>query len=191
MIEAGFEKTELLITEGPAQIGLAKRVANANHSVPDLLLSIHHDSVPDAFMEKWDYEGKQSHFSDRFKGYSIFISWENPARDMSLRFARLLGLQLKASGLSYTPHYTETFMGRRQRQLLDPEAGIYRYDQLRVLRETHMPAVLLEAGSIINRDEELLLDSAEHRSLISAAVTNAAEGFCATLPRKQARQTKR
>jgi hypothetical protein len=43
-----------------------------------------------------------------------------------------------------------------------------------------MPAVLLEAGSIINRDEELLMASPERQALISAAVTDAVDGFCAT-----------
>ena len=42
-----------------------------------------------------------------------------------------------------------------------------------------MPAVLLEAGSIINREEELRMGSAEHQSLISAAVVDAVESFCA------------
>jgi len=40
-----------------------------------------------------------------------------------------------------------------------------------------MPAVLLEAGSIVNRDEELLLATPEYQSLISAAVTDAVEIF--------------
>ena len=41
-----------------------------------------------------------------------------------------------------------------------------------------MPAVLLEAGSIINRDEELRMDSAERRSIISSGVTTALREFC-------------
>jgi N-acetylmuramoyl-L-alanine amidase len=45
-----------------------------------------------------------------------------------------------------------------------------------------MPAVLLEAGSIINRDEELLLNTEERRSLIAAAVSDAVETFCASRP---------
>ena len=39
--------------------------------------------------------------------------------------------------------------------------------------------VLLEAGSIVNREEELLLDSPERQALIATAVTDAAEAFCA------------
>jgi N-acetylmuramoyl-L-alanine amidase len=191
MIDAGFEHTEARVTQGAKQISLTNRVAHANHSAPDVFLSIHHDSVPDSLMQKWEYEGKKSYFNDRFKGHSIFVSWDNPARAMSLRFARLLGLALKERGLSYTPHYTQPFMGRHQRQLVDSEAGVYRFDQLRVLHETHMPAVLLEAGLIVNREEELLLDSAERRALIGAAVVDAAEVYCAALPRRQAQQTKR
>jgi N-acetylmuramoyl-L-alanine amidase len=190
MIADGFAETELIVSEGRKQVSLTQRVARANQLAPDMLLSIHHDSVPDKFMEKWEYEGKKSYFSDRFKGHSIFVSWDNPAREMSLRFARLLGLQLEARGLTYTPHYTEPFMGHYQRKLVDAEAGVYRYDQLRVLRETRMPAVLLEAGSIINRDEELVLDAPEHRALISAAVADAADAYCAALPHRHIQQAK-
>jgi N-acetylmuramoyl-L-alanine amidase len=63
--------------------------------------------------------------------------------------------------LQCTPHYTNRIMGNRQRLLVDAQAGVYRYDQLIVLRHTAMPAVLLEAGSIINRDEELLVGAAQ------------------------------
>jgi len=178
LIEAGFEKTVLLITDGAAHRSLGQRVARANKSSADLFLSIHHDSVPDSFLEKWQFEGREHGFSDRFRGHSIFVSHFNGDFAGSLAFARLLGIQLKARGLKYTPHYTEKFMGRRQRQLVDPEAGVYRYDQLIVLKDTRMPAVLLEAGSIINRDEELALDSPERQSLITAAVSDAVERFC-------------
>jgi N-acetylmuramoyl-L-alanine amidase len=95
-----------------------------------------------------------------------------------MMFARLLGLALKSRGLQYTPHYTEKIMGRRRRELLDAEAGAYRYDQLVVLKYPQMPAVLLEAGSIINRDEELLLGTPEHQAVIAAAALEAVEGFC-------------
>jgi hypothetical protein len=90
-----------------------------------------------------------------------------------------LGEQLQARGLGYTPHYTLALMRHRRRELLDAEAGIYRYDQLVVLKETHMPAVLLEAGSIVDRREELALATPERRALESAAIAAAVEEFCA------------
>jgi N-acetylmuramoyl-L-alanine amidase len=185
LIEAGFSKTILMLVEGRAMPGLARRVMRANRSHADLLLSIHHDSVPDALLENWDYNGEPHHFSDRFRGHSIFVSYDNRDRKGSLLFAHLLGTALKSRGLQYTPHYTEKIMGHRRRELVDADAGVYRYDKLIVLRATAMPAVLLEAGSIINRDEEALLATAEHQSLVSAAVIDAVESFC------KARQSQR
>jgi hypothetical protein len=56
-----------------------------------------------------------------------------------------------------------------QHKLVDADLGIYRYDQLIVLQEAKMPSVFLEAGSIINRDEELQMNSPERRDLITAS----------------------
>jgi N-acetylmuramoyl-L-alanine amidase len=179
LLDAGFGKTLLLITGGPAIPGLVQRVAAANKSAANLFLSIHHDSVPEAFLKNWEFEGKPYHFSDQFKGHSIFVSYENSNRNASVIFGKLLGKELKTRGLNYTPHYTKAFMGNRRRELLDADVGVYRFDQLYVLKATQMPAVLLEAGSIINRDEELQMNTEERRSLIAAAVLDAVENFCA------------
>ncbi len=178
LLDAGFDKTVLLITAGPARRGLYSRVKRANKAPAHLLVSIHHDSVPEQFKQDWEYGGVQHRFSDQFKGHSIFVSNDNPDRKGSLLFGRLLGKQLKQRGLQYTPHYTEAFMGSRRRQLLDAEAGVYRFDQLIVLRATRMPAVLFEAGSIINRDEELKAGSGERQRLISDAAVEAIAAFC-------------
>jgi N-acetylmuramoyl-L-alanine amidase len=184
LLDAGFAKTILMVTDGRAARSLHTRVARANQLSANLLLSIHHDSVPDRFLEKWAYNGKPGKFSDRFKGHSIFVSGDNPDPKDSLLFASTLGQQLKALGLQYTPHYTESFMGRWRHTLLDADAGVYRYDTLFVLREARTPAVLLEAGSIINRDEELVMASPERRQLISAAVVDAIDSFCVAQSRK-------
>lgn len=188
LLEAGFAKTVLMVTDGRANQSLYARVARANDLSANLLLSIHHDSVPDKFLEKWDYNGKRKTFSDRFKCHSIFVSDDNIDPKDSLLFGSILGQQLKARGLQYTPHYTESFMGRWKRVLLDAIVGVYRYDTLFVLKKTQMPAVLLEAGSIANRDEELEMASPERQQLISAAVVDAVDRFCAAQSDKPALQ---
>ena len=188
LLEAGFAKTVLMVTDGRANQSLYARVARANDLSANLLLSIHHDSVPDKFLEKWDYNGKRKTFSDRFKGHSIFVSDDNIDPKDSLLFGSILGQQLKARGFQYTPHYTESFMGRWKRVLLDAIVGVYRYDTLFVLKKTQMPAVLLEAGSIANRDEELEMASPERQQLISAAVVDAVDRFCAAQSDKPALQ---
>jgi N-acetylmuramoyl-L-alanine amidase len=178
MIEDGFDKTMLLVTAGRARPSLFTRVAKANGLLANLLVSIHHDSVPDSLLENWEFEGKESHFSDRFTGHSIFVSYENPQLGRSLLFGRLLGNELKDRGLQYARQYTQAIMGRYQRKLIDPDAGVYRFDELIVLKGTQMPAVLFEAGSIINREEELVMNSAERLDLLSASLRAAVKTFC-------------
>jgi N-acetylmuramoyl-L-alanine amidase len=174
----GFAGTNLLVTEGKAKPSLFKRVAVANDTNADLFLSIHHDSVPDKLLEDWEFEGKKSHYSDRFSGYSVFVSHSNADFNTSFAFAEMVAKEMKARGLHYAPQYTMPVMGHYQHPLLDKETGVYAYDELVVLRKTQMPAVLLEAGSIINRDEELQMESPERRDTITSAVADAMKKFC-------------
>src|SRR5262249_57518243 len=95
LLAAGFRRSVLLLTEGPSRKALAERVKHANALGADVFLSIHHDSVPDRFLEKWEFEGQQRTFSDRFHGHSIYISNDNSDRAGSLLFARLLGTELR------------------------------------------------------------------------------------------------
>lgn len=180
LVEADFDKTALLITDAAPPLGLFERAWSANKLGGDLFISIHHDSVPDYLLQTWEYAGHEEHFNDSFPGYAIFVSDENADRAGSLAFGHLLGKALQARGLAFTPHYTLPLMRHRRRQLLDADAGVYRYDALVVLQRTRMPAVLLEAGSIINRAEELDMATPERRSLIGAAIVAAVSEFCAS-----------
>jgi N-acetylmuramoyl-L-alanine amidase len=176
--EAGFDKSVRLITSGAKLPSLFQRVASANNLHADLLISVHHDSVPDNLKEAWQYEGKKNYYSDRFSGYAIFVSNDNADRAGSLEFGHSLGQELQKRGLHYTPHYTLPLMGRYRHELVDAGAGVYRYDHLIVLHSTRMPAVLLESGSIVNRQEEFELATPERRLIVAEAVTAAVEEFC-------------
>jgi len=183
LLDAGFQQTVLLITATAPWRGLVERAARANSMRANLFIAIHHDSVPDNLLQNWEYVGQKNQFNDNYPGYAIFISNENADPAGSLQFGSLLGRELESRGLHYTPHYTLALMGHRRRILVDAEAGVYRYDQLIVLRQTRMPAVLLEAGSIVNRQEELELGTPERRSLTSTAIVAAVENFCAARTR--------
>jgi N-acetylmuramoyl-L-alanine amidase len=183
LLDAGFQQTVLLITATAPWRGLVERAAHANSMHANLFIAIHHDSVPDNLKQNWEYVGQKNQFNDNYPGYAIFISNENADPAGSLQFGSLLGRELESRGLHYTPHYTLALMGHRRRILVDAEAGVYRYDQLIVLRQTRMPAVLLEAGSIVNRQEELELGTPERRSLTSTAIVAAVENFCAARAR--------
>jgi N-acetylmuramoyl-L-alanine amidase len=183
LLDAGFAKTVLLITDQAPPRGLITRAVAANSQQADLFLAIHHDSVPDNLLKTWQVEGQDQHYNDDYPGYALFISNDNGDRAGSLLFGDLLGKALEARGLQFTPHYTLAPMGHRRRELVDPVAGVYRYDQLIVLRMTRMPALLLEAGSIVNRQEELELGTPERRAKTSAAIAAAVTQFCAARAR--------
>jgi len=183
LVAAGFEQTVLLITATAPWRGLFERAARANEMHANLFISIHHDSVPDNLKHNWEYAGQKNEFNDDYPGYALFISNDNADPAGSLLFGSLLGHELEARGLHYTPHYTSALMGHRRRILVDADAGVYRYDQLIVLRQTRMPALLLEAGSIVNRQEELELATPERRALTSAAIVAAVNEFCAARAR--------
>ena len=183
LVDAGFEQTVLLITGTAPSRGLFERAARANAMHADLFISIHHDSVLDNLKQIWEYAGQKNEYNDGYPGYALFISNDNADRAGSLLFGSMLGHELERRNLHYTPHYTLALMGHRRRILLDVDAGVYRYDQLIVLRATKMPAVLLEAGSIVNRQEELELATPERRALTSAAIAAAVANFCAARAR--------
>jgi N-acetylmuramoyl-L-alanine amidase len=179
LTDRGFANTVILLTNERPPLGLFVRANRANAMHGDLFLAIHHDSVPDNLLQTWQYAGQQQHYNDQFPGYAMFVSNDNADLAGSLKFGKLLGIALQQRGLGFTPHYTLALMGRHRRRLIDPEAGVYRYDALVVLQKARMPAVLLEAGSIVNRQEELQLASPARRALTSAAVAAAVEDFCA------------
>jgi N-acetylmuramoyl-L-alanine amidase len=190
LLEAGFDQTTKLITTAAPWRGLFQRAIRANDAHADLFIAIHHDSVPDYLAETWEYEGQKNQYSDRFSGYAIFVSNANGDQNGSLAFGHLLGKELQKQGLHYTPHYTLPIMKRFRHELVDSEAGVYRYDHLIVLRTARMPAVLLEAGSIVNRQEELELGTPERRLAIAKAVTTAVTDFCAARSPAAVRQVK-
>jgi N-acetylmuramoyl-L-alanine amidase len=183
---AGFTNTLLILMRGKGKSQLRERSAQANSFKADLFIAIHHDDVQPVFYEEWTYNGKEHHFSDKYAGYSIFVSNQNQFADQSVQFATLLGAELRTRGMTFTTHHGENIPGER-RQLLDKERGVYRYDQLMVLRNTNAPAVLLEAGVIVNREEESVLRSPERQKLISEATLAATVRFCGETQEAQAR----
>jgi N-acetylmuramoyl-L-alanine amidase len=83
---------------------------------------------------------------------------------------------MKSRGFVFTPHHNEPIPGEN-RPILDAPRGVYQYDDLIVLKHSPMPAVLLECGVIIHREEELELKKPETQARIAEAAANAIESF--------------
>jgi N-acetylmuramoyl-L-alanine amidase len=167
---------QALLVGGGRDLKNADRSELARRAAADVLVSIHHDSVQPRYLRSWRVAGVERSFSDDFRGFSVFYSRAGARPCESLRLATRVGDELRSVGLGPTPHHAEDIPGER-RELVDPERGVYRYDELAVLGHASMPAVLVECGVIVNREEELLLRSRARQQAFAAAVARAVVRF--------------
>ena len=160
-----------------ARLSARTRAANG----ADFLLSVHHDSVQPHYLEAWEYAGEARWFSDRFSGFSLFVSRKNPRLARSLRCASAIGAALRAAGFSPSLYHAQRIAGE-SKPFADRVNGVHYFDNLVVLKTAASPAVLLEAGVIVNRNEELELAQAATRRRIATAV---ADGLPSCQPDKR------
>jgi N-acetylmuramoyl-L-alanine amidase len=146
----------------------------------DIFISIHHDAVNDKYLQAWTFEGRPEKFSDKFEGYSIFISPDGEERRSSLRLATLVGQQFKAIGRNPTLHHAEPIKGEG-RKLINERLGIYEAP-FGVLVSSPLPSVLVEIGVIVNRSEEESLNDQRFRKKVERALLAALAGYCSSAP---------
>ena len=142
-----------------------------------ILVSIHHDSVKERYLKSWEFRGKERNYSDKFRGYSLFVSGRAPSFKNSRKLAETLGAQLKRSGMRPSLHHADNIRGER-RPLLNASIGLYRFDALAILKRARIPAVLIEAGIIINRQEELMLQTLQFRNKFTKALLQGVNSYC-------------
>ena len=149
---------------------LAARPAQARGS--DFFMSIHHDSISEAWLQFWDWDGREASYTEVKRGYGIFVSAQNPDLSTSLRCASTIGAMLRRAG------FVPSIWHGRRHLAADAENGVWYYDNLVVLYRTTLPAVLFEAGVIKHREEELELRDPERQARMADAV---ATGIAACL----------
>ncbi len=175
LLQNGFKSTFILNEINP-EMTLNSRAKILNQKAADLVISIHHDSVQPHYLNQWEIDGENHHYSDRFKGFSVFFSNKNPKVEQSFQLAKAIGNELLQLQLKPTLHHAENIAGEN-RPLIDSDRGIYRFDHLILLKKTKMPAVLVECGVIVNRDEEQLLSKDDHQKNLADALTKAITQF--------------
>ena len=159
-----------LINEGGREISLLGRGDVANSAKADLFLSVHHDSVNERYkVTRRLANGRVSRYSDRFRGYSVFFSEKNADAAASFEFAKQLGRAMREQGMTPTAHHAEKIPGEG-RDFVVPELGVYRFNDLLVLKRAKMAAALLECGVIVHPEEEQELNTPERQRQIVAAV---------------------
>ena len=162
-----------LINEPGREISLLGRGDVANTAKADLFLSVHHDSVNERYKSTRRMpDGRTSRYSDRFRGYSVFFSEKNAEPAASLEFAKQLGRAMREQGMTPTAHHAEKIPGEG-RDFVVPETGVYRFNDLLVLKRARMAAALLECGVIVHPEEEQELNTPERQRQIVTAVRSA------------------
>ena len=126
----------------------------------DLFLSIHHDSAREHLHSR----------REQFAGFSLFISRRNPQLDRSLACASAIGAELRGAGMTPSRYHADPVIGEN-RPFADERNGVHFYDNLGVGKTASMPSVLVEAGVIINRDEEARMNDPAVRKGIAEAIT--------------------
>lgn len=161
----------MLIGEDGSLAQLMDRVRLARDA--RFFLSIHHDSVQERFLQPWVVEGVERRHSEHGAGFSLFVSRHNPRWRESLACASSMGRALRAEGFSPSLYHAQRIPGE-SKPFADRQNGVHFYDNLVVLRHARIPAVLFEAGVIVNKDEELALMSEARRQRMVRAL---AEGL--------------
>ena len=124
-----------------------------------LFISIHHDSVKERWLPQ----------AGRFAGFSLFVSRANPAVAMSRSCASAIGAQLRRTGFTPSRYHADPVLGEG-RPFADEANGVHYYDNLAVARTATMPALLVEAGVIVNLDEESRMRDPAVQRTIAAAI---------------------
>lgn len=175
LLKEGYKKTLIINTDG-RDMSFDRRHKIAENNRADLILSIHHDSVQPQYLLSWQYDNKNRSYSDKYRGFSIFYSGLNSKARESLYFAELIGDQLLNHGFLPSLHHAEKIKGEN-RLLVDKDRGVYKFDELAILKGI-LPAVLLECGIIVNRDEEVALSNNENKEKMVLSILRATEKYC-------------
>jgi N-acetylmuramoyl-L-alanine amidase len=173
---AGFTSA-FLIDEAGDSIQLARRPDIARQAHAAVFISLHHDSVQPRYLSQWMVGGHVRPYSDTFHGYSIFVSSTSRWAAANLALAIGVGGALASQGLVPSLHHAIPVQGENRR-LLNRDLGIYAFDELAVLRGATMPALLLESGIIVNRDEEQAIQSGTHETKVALGILSGVTQFC-------------
>ena len=166
---------------------LYTRIALANKKQAGLFVSIHHDSVIEHRLQR-SKNGKIIDVQDDFKqkfnpGYSIYIASDPtyPNTELhyakSLKFAEIFAKKMHAIDRKPSTYHEEK-PGQDHYQSIDVTLGIYNSKTLlAVLRNAEMPAVLIEAGVIVDVDDEKVVSSQIFKDQLAKSIVETIVAF--------------
>ncbi len=140
-------------------------------------IEIHHDSAQQEDIDAAKLSGDWSQMS----GFSAFYSPTNKFSAESFNLASLIGKELVEAGFNPNQYHAKDIKGERFK-IADSIHGVYesvdytnsrQKDRLFVLGHAQMPAVVVEAGVIVNPSEENSIRGEKTRKKFAASIDKA------------------
>lgn len=149
----------VVITEGD----LLSRPRQAAEQHAQLFVSVHHDSVPEYRLPEVSVPG------NRYRGFSVFVSRKSARVAASRVCASRIGAAMRGIGRPPSLYHADHARGA-MKPFADRANGVHYYDNLIVLKRAVMPAVLFEAGVIVNAEDERVVS--ERKGEIAQALAS-------------------
>lgn len=162
------------------------RPATANMEKADIIISIHHDSNslkqqinnPELCHGKGGVTVK-AEFKQKYKiGFNVFINDDSHAENQqqSLVLAKLIGQRLVKIGRQPSNYHVYPDDDCKSCRPIENRIGVW-HNNLAVLRNSNMPAVLIEAGNIVDSHDESIVNNHQYRTQFSLAVKSAIDDY--------------
>lgn len=176
--DAGFD---VLLTRTPdKEQGLKERYEIANSFKwrrSAVFISIHHDSTELQNLKEITVNHIPTYQTIRpIKGTSFHISRESKKYNKSLILANHIAKAVKDTGRTLNMEHASD-NNAKPLPLVVPDLAIYRHDNLAVLKNNELPALLIEIGVIVDKDDERLVSDDGGRTRLVGAIVAGVKGF--------------
>jgi N-acetylmuramoyl-L-alanine amidase len=176
LTELGFRRL-VMINRSLDVTNLRSRPQKALCEGAGVFISIHHDDVNRSKKTSSQIDGREISFNDEIGGYTIYLSSKNSAYNTSFKVAQSISGHLITLGVSSAVEH-RAYLADGRRRLLDSELNIWDYRELAVLKYSSIPAILIEAGFLSNRQDVARLRDESFRRKISDAIAHGVLSSC-------------
>lgn len=163
------------------------RAEYADKIKADIIISLHFNSVPRNKLKFWNFKNLKLLYCDDKSGFMVIFSSQNNLNNENQKLALSVANGLLKQGLnSYSNWYDwipfefirSSFESEDYKRI--PEAkGVYAVSNksLGLLENSKVPAVIIEAGFIVNRTEELMIMSPTWRASFNQGIDKALANY--------------
>jgi len=180
--ELGFRQV-VLINKNLNVRSLRSRPQQALCAGADVFISIHQDNVDNSKKKQTHrtIDGKEVGSNDEIGGYTIYFSSKNMMADLSKKLAKFISEEFIAVGIPSAIEH-QAYIADERRKLVDQKLNIWDYEELVVSKYSTIPAILIEAGFLSNRQDVARLKDAAFQKKIADAIAQATLAACISDP---------